>query len=60
MKDICQVKGCDKKATAIIRTKNVCRMHFRYFQEDNKKRIEYGIDIPKKLEFLDKKQNQKV
>jgi len=45
--------NCGSKATAIIRTHNVCWRCFRKLKTDNLERIKKGIDIPNTLELLE-------
>ena len=45
----CSNRRCKNKASAIIRTKDVCDSCFNVLKKDNQIRIRNGINIPKTL-----------
>ncbi len=49
----CAIKGCERKPSCIIRTKNMCKFHFWDYRIDNLKRHRSRLDIPKNLRLLE-------
>jgi len=45
----CQVIGCKKEASAIIRTKDVCKHCFNWIKNDNTRKIKQEEDITTSL-----------